>query len=66
MDLLNYREAARVLGVQVGTVYAWVSRRQIPHVRLGPRLVRFRRTELESWIEERRVAPVEPAPRSPQ
>ena len=59
MEMLGYHDAAAMLGVPVGTVYAWVSRRRIPHVRLGPRLVRFRRGELERWIEVRRVPAVE-------
>lgn len=54
-DYLNYEEAARYLNVAVGTLYAWVSQKRIPHVRLSGRLVRFRRAELETWLEERCV-----------
>jgi excisionase family DNA binding protein len=59
MEMLGYHDAAAMLGVPVGTVYAWVARRRIPHVRLGPRLVRFRRAELERWIEARHVPALE-------
>lgn len=52
---LNYREVAEMLGVPVGTVYAWVSRRALPHIRLGPRLVRFDREEIQRWRDERRI-----------
>jgi excisionase family DNA binding protein len=31
---LNVREAARFLGVSPQTVYVWVERKQIPHLRL--------------------------------
>ncbi|MGQ0506758.1 MAG: helix-turn-helix domain-containing protein [Myxococcaceae bacterium] len=58
MEMLNYPDAARLLGVCVGTLYCWVHERRIPHVRLGPRLVRFRRAELDGWLAERHV-PVE-------
>lgn len=58
MEMLGYIEAAALLGVPIGTVYAWVSRHRIPHVRLGPRLVRFRRSEIERWIEARHVPAV--------
>ena len=61
MEMLGYIETAALLGVPVGTVYAWVSRHRIPHVRLGPRLVRFRRSEIEQWIEVRRVPAVDAA-----
>lgn len=49
-ELLGYREAKDILGVPLGTLYAWVHARRIPHIRLGPRLVKFRRSELEQWL----------------
>jgi excisionase family DNA binding protein len=56
--LLNYAETSQLLGVKVNTLYAWVSRRVIPFVRLSPRVVRFRREEIEAWMDERSVHPV--------
>ena len=56
-DMLTYDEAAAVLAVPKGTLYAMVSRRLIPHVRMGPRLVRFPRAELEEWARDRVVLP---------
>lgn len=58
--LMSYQEAADLLGLQPGTLYSMVSRRQIPHIRLGSRLVRFDRAELEAWLAERRVAIQQP------
>lgn len=58
-ELFGYRKAAAVLDVRIGTLYAMVSRRQIPHVRLGPRLVRFRASDLATWVRERSVVPVD-------
>lgn len=61
MDIiLNYEEAAKLLGVPVGTVYAWVSQKKIPHLRLGPRLVRFRKTEVEKWLLLHHVTAMNP------
>ncbi len=54
--LIGYKDAAALLGLPIGTVYALVSQRRIPHVRLGRRLVRFRRRDLQLWIQERGVA----------
>lgn len=48
--LLTYAETAELLGVKRVTLYSMVSRHELPHVRLGPRLVRFRRSELAAWI----------------
>lgn len=52
---LNYSDAARYISVPIGTLRALVHRKAIPHVRIGPRSVTFDRTELDQWIDERRV-----------
>ena len=46
---LTVREAARFLGVSPQTVYAWVERRQIPHLRVMGRNIRFLRSELAAF-----------------
>lgn len=61
--LLKYDDAALLLSLPVGTVYAMVSQKRIPHVRLGPRLVRFVEAELLAWIESRCVRGAEDAAR---
>ena len=55
-ERVDYIGAAAFIGVPIGTVRAWVARRQIPHLRLGPRLVRFDLADLRRWLDERRVA----------
>ena len=55
--MLTYQEAADVMGVKIQTLYTLVRRKQVPHVRLGRRLVRFPRRELEEWIRSRHVRP---------
>ncbi len=55
MALLNYEQAAEFLGVKVGTLYSLVCRKQIPHVRFNGRNVKFRKEELDQWIEEKSV-----------
>jgi excisionase family DNA binding protein len=54
--LVDYREAAVYLGVPIGTLRSMVSRKQVPHVRLTARIVRFDLSELDSLIATRRVA----------
>ena len=46
---LNVREAAAYLGVSVQTVYLWVERKQIPHLRVMGRNIRFLKSELEPF-----------------
>ena len=38
---LTVREAAKYLGVSPQTVYLWVERKQIPHLRVMGRNIRF-------------------------
>lgn len=59
--LLTYQEASHVLSIKVNTLYALVSRRELPFIRLSGRMVRFDRDELERWIEERKVEPASEA-----
>lgn len=53
--LLTYLEAAALLGLPLGSLYSMVHQRRIPHIRLGPRLVRFRRSEVEAWLDSHAV-----------
>ena len=46
---LNVKEAAAFLGVSRQTVYAWVERKQIPHLRVMGRNIRFLKSELVSF-----------------
>ncbi len=52
---LSYREAARFLGVPLGTLRSMVCRRQVPHIRISPRVVVFDVAVLEQWIALRHV-----------
>jgi len=46
---LTVREAAMYLGVSMQTVYLWVERKQIPHLRVMGRNIRFLRSDLEPF-----------------
>jgi len=43
------QQAARFLGVSPQTVYLWVERKQIPHLRVMGRNIRFLRSDLEPF-----------------
>ncbi len=58
-ELLDYREASEILGLPVGTLYAKVSRKEIPHVRFGIRSVRFYRDDLLALISRGTVQAVD-------
>jgi excisionase family DNA binding protein len=46
---LTVREAAKFLGVSPQTVYLWVERKQIPHLRVMGRNIRFLKSDLDSF-----------------
>jgi len=46
---LTVRQAAKFLGVSPQTVYLWVERKQIPHLRVMGRNIRFLRSDLEPF-----------------
>jgi excisionase family DNA binding protein len=46
---LTVRAAARYLGVSPQTVYLWVERKQIPHLRVMGRNIRFLKSDLEPF-----------------
>jgi excisionase family DNA binding protein len=54
--LLSRREAARLLGVSESTLAGWKcnGRGSIPCVKIG-RLVKYRRADLDAFIERQRV-----------
>jgi len=46
---LTVRDAASYLGVSPQTVYLWVARKQIPHLRVMGRNIRFLKSDLEPF-----------------
>ena len=46
---LTVRDAALYLGVSPQTVYLWVERKQIPHLRVMGRNIRFLKSDLEPF-----------------
>ena len=46
---LTVKQAAYYLGVSPQTVYLWVERKQIPHLRVMGRNIRFLKSDLEPF-----------------
>lgn len=53
--VVNYDGASKLTSIKKPTLAWMVHKRKIPHIRLGPRMVRFRISELAKWMEERSV-----------
>jgi predicted DNA-binding transcriptional regulator AlpA len=61
-DLLTTREAAAVLGIQAQTLHAWRAARresQPAYVRIGSRAVKYRRADLEAYINRNTVGSID-------
>lgn len=58
--LVGYEPAAAYLGVAVGTLYSWVSTKRIKFYRIGPRCIRFKISDLKSWLDGLAVEPAPP------
>jgi len=49
---LSVDDVSAYLGIRRGTVYKWVERGGLPARKIG-RLLKFRRSEVDRWVEER-------------
>ncbi len=56
--MLSVPDLSALLGVPTKTVYAWTSARTIPFYRVG-RHVRFDADQVQGWLQERYLRPVE-------
>jgi len=52
-EMLTAEEIARRLKVRKNTIYAWVTRREIPFVKLPGNTTRFRLSTIEAWLSKR-------------
>jgi len=51
-QLLDTKQAAERLGISRNTLYEWVVQKRIPYIKVG-RLVKFKKEDLEKWLEKR-------------
>jgi excisionase family DNA binding protein len=56
--IINAKEASKFLKINLYTLYAYSRRRLVPSIRIG-RLVRFDLTELEKWLESKKIKEME-------
>ena len=52
---MTYTDVCEQLKIKPGTLAWMVHKRKIPHHRVGPRMVRFSKDEIERWMRERAV-----------
>ena len=54
--LLTAKQLSDILEIKVATVYDWVSRKEIPYVKIG-RLIRFKKAEVFRWVDSHTIRP---------
>jgi len=53
--LLKANEVATMLGVNKLSVYHYVHEKHLPAVRISKKCLRFRRSDVLEWIEQKKV-----------
>jgi len=54
-ELWTERQAADYLGITPRTLRQWRNTRGVPHIRLTGKIVRYRMSDLQNWIDQYRV-----------
>lgn len=50
-NYISIEEAADYLGVKTSTVRSWIKNKGMPHYRVGGKLLKFKRFEIDEWIK---------------
>ena len=56
-EIGGYDLAVAVTGIGKSTLYSMVATKQIPHIKIGKRHIRFERRTLEHWLRQHSVLP---------
>jgi excisionase family DNA binding protein len=59
--IMTVPEAAAFTRLTKSTVYAYVARRELPHLKIGSRVL-FDRNELQGWLDEHRIPALDKPP----
>jgi len=54
-ELLTDQQAAEILSVEPRTIRLWRQTRGLPHIKITSKVIRFRRADLDAWLERRRA-----------
>jgi len=54
-EVLSAKEAAEFLKINLYTLYFYSRKKLIPSIRIGNRLVRFDKGDLEEWLQKHKT-----------
>jgi len=57
-EILTINEVVALTGLTRGTIYVLKYKDEIPYFKFGPRLLRFKRSEIIQWMENRNYRPL--------
>lgn len=57
-EILTVDEVVNLTGLTKGTIYVLHYKKEIPCFKFGPRLLRFKRSEILNWMENRQYRPI--------
>lgn len=60
-EVLTSEEAARYMGISLSHLYKLTMRQEIPHYKPTGKMVYFKRSEVEQWLQNNRVSTVKEA-----
>lgn len=49
-NYIGIEEAAEYLGVKASTVRSWIKKKNMPFHRVGGKLLKFKRSEIDEWV----------------
>lgn len=52
--LLTYKQVAELIQAPISTAYALVSQGRMPHLKIGPRFIRFDEEEILQWLDSKK------------
>ena len=58
-EFFNISKLSLYLNIKESTLYTKVQIGELPHYRIG-RLIRFKKADIDRWLEEQRIDPVDP------
>lgn len=47
---IGIEEVAEYLGVKASTIRTWIKTKEMPHYRIGGKLLKFKRAEIDEWV----------------
>jgi excisionase family DNA binding protein len=55
-DILTDEQVANLLNITPRTLRLWRTTRGLPHIKLTSKVVRYRRADIDTWLQQHSVA----------